>query len=291
MKKHAFLIMAHNKYDQLRKLIELLDDERADIYLHIDKKSELPVGLKTKHSQLYLFQSIDIQWGGYSQIACELLLLREAVAKGYEYYHSLSGIDLPLVSNDEFYAFFQVNRGKNYISAMRLEEGKHETFWNRMMYYRVFHDNRLPKIVKRIFNKLSVMIQMPFIDRTRKIPFELYLGDSWFSITDEMARFVVNNNYPNVFKQTICGDELFIPSIAMASPYKDTVTGTTMRYIDWQYGGDHPKVFTIKDYDELMNSGCLFARKFSDDVDAEIIDTIYRTLSNQNGKAEVEIDK
>ena len=40
MKKHAFLIMAHNQFDLLEMLIKLLDDPRNDIYLHIDQKVE-----------------------------------------------------------------------------------------------------------------------------------------------------------------------------------------------------------------------------------------------------------
>lgn len=31
--KHAYLIMAHNNFEQLRILISLLDDVRNDIYL------------------------------------------------------------------------------------------------------------------------------------------------------------------------------------------------------------------------------------------------------------------
>ena len=38
LKKHAYLIMAHNNFYVLNKLILLLDDERNDIYIHIDKK-------------------------------------------------------------------------------------------------------------------------------------------------------------------------------------------------------------------------------------------------------------
>lgn len=42
MSKHAFLIMAHNEYDILNKLLLLLDDERNDIFIHYDKKCKLP---------------------------------------------------------------------------------------------------------------------------------------------------------------------------------------------------------------------------------------------------------
>ena len=37
--KHAFLIIAHNEYPVLRALLSMLDDERNDIYLHIDQRA------------------------------------------------------------------------------------------------------------------------------------------------------------------------------------------------------------------------------------------------------------
>ena len=39
MKKHAMLIMAHNQFEILEKLLIMLDHERNDIYIHIDRKS------------------------------------------------------------------------------------------------------------------------------------------------------------------------------------------------------------------------------------------------------------
>lgn len=41
MKKHAYLIIAHDNWKILEKLLILLDDKRNDIYLHIDRKSNL----------------------------------------------------------------------------------------------------------------------------------------------------------------------------------------------------------------------------------------------------------
>ena len=48
------------------------------------------------------------------------------------------------------------------------------------------------------------------------------------------------------------------------------------RCIDWDRG--EPYTFTVSDYDMLMNSGCFFARKFSSQVDKNIIDKIYNKL-------------
>ena len=39
MNKHAYLIMAHNNWRNLETLIKLIDDDRNDIYIHIDRKT------------------------------------------------------------------------------------------------------------------------------------------------------------------------------------------------------------------------------------------------------------
>ena len=36
--KHAYLIIAHNEFEILKRLIQALDDERNDIYIHFDRK-------------------------------------------------------------------------------------------------------------------------------------------------------------------------------------------------------------------------------------------------------------
>ena len=36
--KHAYLIIAHHEFDILSKLVQAIDDERNDIFIHFDKK-------------------------------------------------------------------------------------------------------------------------------------------------------------------------------------------------------------------------------------------------------------
>mgnify|MGYP000455921083 CR=1 FL=1 len=36
--KHAYLIMAHSKFEQLGRLLKSLDDEDNTLFVHIDKK-------------------------------------------------------------------------------------------------------------------------------------------------------------------------------------------------------------------------------------------------------------
>ena len=39
--KHAYLIMAHHRFDVLKMLLTDLDYKDNDIYLHIDKKQKM----------------------------------------------------------------------------------------------------------------------------------------------------------------------------------------------------------------------------------------------------------
>lgn len=96
--RYAYLIMAHTNFNQLKVLISLLDDPRNDIYLHVDKraKSFNPNDICTHHSTLIILDRIKVNWGGHSQITCELNLLKAAISNHYQYYHLVSGVDLPL---------------------------------------------------------------------------------------------------------------------------------------------------------------------------------------------------
>ena len=69
--KHAYLIIAHNEYSILKSLLAMLDDERNDIYLFIDRRSRM---LRKKmrdyqmsHAGFYIIQdSIKLYWGDIS---------------------------------------------------------------------------------------------------------------------------------------------------------------------------------------------------------------------------------
>ena len=67
MKKHAYLIMAHTQPELLKCLLRLLDDERNDIYLHIDKKAEEypleEVASVLERSKCIFTERTDVKWG------------------------------------------------------------------------------------------------------------------------------------------------------------------------------------------------------------------------------------
>lgn len=83
-------------------LLSAIDDDRNDIYIHVDKKTvDVPfedIRSTVCHSPLTFIERTFVNWGGYSQINVELALLSEATKTPHAYYHLISGVDFPLKS-------------------------------------------------------------------------------------------------------------------------------------------------------------------------------------------------
>ena len=118
--KHAYLIMAHNEPEILKVLLSMLDDLRTDIYLHIDKKSNLIKvdELQTENANLFILKKrIKLYWMDISQIKTEMLLFETAFKNGpYAYYHVISGVDLPIKSQDDIHQFCNERQGLEFVA-------------------------------------------------------------------------------------------------------------------------------------------------------------------------------
>jgi hypothetical protein len=305
MNKHAYLIMAHNNWDNLERLIQLIDDVRNDIYLHIDKKATgFNINrflLLPKYSRIYIYSEIKIYWGGYSVVECELLLLKEAIEYGYLYYHLLSGADLPIKSQDEIHRFFQRNRGYEFVHYQTEEYIKSNAEIARRVTVTHYLQNYRKRFRYAFLNNCFTMIDKGLIAiqlllriNNWEDNYELKYGSNWVSITNNLAKFLVQSE--DIIKQKFgkanCGDELFIQTLVFNSRFKDKLYNqnfnnedtANMRLIDWSKGNKkgNPYVWRKKDFQQIMESRCLFARKFDYNVDRDIIEKIYRILITKN---------
>ena len=64
--KHAYLILVHNKPCQLNELLGILDDDRNDIFIHIDLNSRMRKEeiRRLKSSEVYYVDRQIVKWGG-----------------------------------------------------------------------------------------------------------------------------------------------------------------------------------------------------------------------------------
>lgn len=293
MKKHAYLIIAHKDDLTFRTLLSLLDDEKNDLFIHMDKKLadyDLEAVEKScSRSQVFHVERTSVFWGGYSQINAELLLLKEALKKGsYSFYHLLSGEDLPLKKNDDIYHFFDRHSEKNFVSFQGpgLEEGDQ----SKIKYYHYFQDQvgRLENPVQQLVYLANLQLQKLFqVDRHAGIDFQK--GTNWFSINGDLAAYVLSQEtfIEETFQHTRCADEIYMHTLIHNSPFKETLYRTSydghpdglMRLIDWDRG--QPYTFRRTDFEELTTSPYLFARKFDAGVDPEIILELKAHLSQE----------
>ena len=163
----------------------------------------------------------------------------------------------------------------------------------RYKYYWIFQENLgngRKNVLYKILNKLkyATVFKVDRRKRNEDVFKYYYSGAQWFSITHDFARYVVSKEKQirRVFNKTICCDEVFLQTILMNSAFKENLYHkesdgdyvAIMRMLDWDRGT--PYTWLKKDYEELINSEFLFARKFSETIDSEIIDKIFKKLYN-----------
>lgn len=290
--KQAYLILAHNRWDILDCLLEALDYEFNDIYLHIDAKVDsLPKLREMKNARLETIEERhNVAWGDFSMVEAEYALFRKAVQRGpYTHYHLLSGVDLPLKSQQEIMDFSISHKDESLI-GLRTESQDQRELAERWSYHYLFmstnyrnkQDHRpypLRMLLTIIRHSIVNIEKALHIKRNKDIT--LYKAHQWVSLSDEAMQYMLAH-YDEVcrrFKQTLCPDEVFVPTLIMNSPLKSKMlnggdyTKGSMRLIDWHRG--EPYSWKIEDKDEIMNSGCLFARKIeSIELAKEILESL-----------------
>ncbi|MBR5317137.1 MAG: hypothetical protein IKU39_04515 [Lachnospiraceae bacterium] len=292
MHKHAYLILAHEDTAVLRRLLSLIDHERNDIFIHLDKNSKniriADVLSYVKKSKVNISRKYRVHWGTNSIALATLEILKKASKGQYNYYHVISGADLPIKNKEELWEFFEKHEGKEFIHFGTEQYQKDISC--RYNQYHFFSKQLGRKRDKKFWVDMetySLAIQRRLhIDRTKKVSFRFYGGANWVSITNGLAQYIVKNigKYRRSFRFTQNSDELVFQTIVMDSPYKDNLYHpefdndyqACVRYIDWNRGA--PYVFRRDDYEELMASTCMFARKFDEKTDKEIIEKIYVSL-------------
>lgn len=289
--KHGFLIMAHTNWNQLKKLLQTLDDSRNSFYVHIDANAR---GFNSsqfngllQNASLHFIPRTKITWGGESQIKCELALIDAALKSNSDYYHLISGMDFPLHTMNYIDDFFKKNSGKEFIQFTENGELNTDTR-NRIALYHPFQEKlgKSNRQVERILNSAQKILH---VDRLKNNHILLGKGTNWFSISKQFAQYITDMwpAYKKIFSQSLCADEMFPQTIILNSPYKKNIYHpeaddnykAIMRLIDWTRG--RPYTFQTSDFSELINSPMLFARKFDEHVDQQIIDMLVVYLQMQ----------
>ena len=277
-KKHAYLIIAHNEPLVLKTLLRLLDHPLNDIFIHIDRRaSALTKEIEHQElsfSQLHILQpQIPVYWGNVSQIEVELTLFETAHEHGeYAYYHLLSGVDLPIKTQDEIHQYFDEHQGEEFVGfwtdAFHQRDLKRKVYRN-YIFTQYFKGGRpLIHSITSFLRNMYLALQKVTCYR-RSFPYEPKKGYNWVSITHDFCSYLISKKEETLklYKYSLCADEIFVQTLLYNSPFKEHVHNDedaadgSMRAIDWERG--NPYVWQSDDVETLLTSPYLFARKFS----------------------------
>lgn len=284
--KHAYLILAHHEPEVLRLLLTLIDDARNDIYLHIDARSQQLYDefkdWQPRSARFFLLsQREKPDWGQVSIVRAELLLFSAALQQNesYAYCHLLSGMDLPLKSQDEIHAFFTKHQGKEFLHCGFDEASRYVAFKRSNRHYFFLKSlckrkdrtllDRFKKLLSKGVKKVEARIGYRRFSRKKNF----YYGAQWGSFTLDFCAYLVKHSAEilKTFRYMYCSDELYKQTLLMDSPFAEHLyccnsipNDCSQRFIDWSRGNyGHPHTFEEEDYDLLVQSPYMFARKFS----------------------------
>lgn len=268
----AYLILVHRLPDQFKRLFTAVYEPSNFYLIHIDKKASLEIGLEVtafleKYPNVHILKSENVIWGGYSMVQAELdgmnYLLN--MDSKWDYFINLSGQDYPLKSQKIIKDFLSKNNGKSYIKFADQEKVRPDTMNRIENYFEESVDSISEKTHKREFMK-------------DVIP---YIGGQWMILTRDCCEFICNNievkKFEDYYLNTLIADESFFQTVLMNTSFDGILVDDDKRAIIWIPDGDiklRPKTFTGTDLDFLQKGTHLFARKFDDNIDDQIINSI-----------------
>ena len=175
----------------------------------------------------------------------------------------------------EIVKFLDEHRDDNFIecSLIKKFEKRNEIYFPRMVIGR----RKWQKVLKNILVYSTGGWNRTFsiMKRSKPTNVQYYFGSSWWCLNDAMVKWIYNflSKYPEyikLFKYSLCPDECFFQTLVMNSPYANNVK-PYLHYVQWKKGKSSPKILTIHDLNNMIQSGKMMGRKFDIEIDKAVI--------------------
>jgi hypothetical protein len=245
-------------------------------------------------------------------VEATLALMRGALEAGigFDYFILLSGLDYPIKSNSHILEYFEERRGREFIRYMNIREEPSLEWKINMMWFNEYV--LLTRALHRA-RRVKVWGEIPsLLLRRSKYPegFVPYCGPSWWALTQDCVKYVVrfadaNIRFVDFYRFTHMPDEGFFHTVILNSKYAEKTNQRVEYEKHWPprptvghyEGTDHPVkwagdlimhvkdfvkgrsvVLDERDFERLVKSKCLFARKFTSTKSLELIDRVDEQL-------------
>lgn len=281
MMKIAFMVISHTDAEQLNNLVTRLAPNEffeSKLFIHIDAKADIAqfesVALRN-YVQL-THKRINVVRCGISQVDAALELIRTVLQtqERFDRYVLITGQDYPIITNRELAE--RLARDCEYMRAYKVTGNAMNNkvcryyFYNKFLVGSKFKD-LLRRSIQSVSRILSKKDTIEFDGNT----WNIYYSSAYFAVSYgllcDLYEKGCNEKYYKYFKTAICSDEMFFVTIAangsfrskleiIDNPSHTLLDNSAITYFDYQ---DRPVVLTEQDYDKIVASGKMFARKFS----------------------------
>ncbi|MBK7339193.1 MAG: glycosyl transferase [Saprospiraceae bacterium] len=282
----AYFILVHRFPEQFKRLFKALYHPENHYLIHLDKKASIEIyddikDFLTDFPSTYILESENVVWGGYSMVQAELNGMNYLLKLNLEwdFFINLSGQDYPLKSQKIIREYLTKNKGNNFLKIADQLVVRPETMNRIENHFTETADGFSEITYKRAYLKDVVP----------------YIGGQWMILTRQCCEFICNSGeakkFEDYYKNTLIADESFFQTVLMNTSFDGVLINDDKRAIIWIPDGDiklRPKTFTEDDVKFLLEGNNLFARKFDDNIDSNIIDNLELFFNQPLNKVEMQ---
>ena len=297
-KEFAFLISAYTEPESLCNLVRELEClESADFYIHIDRKADIsPFRALLDNlgytNIFYTKERFKVYWGGYSQVLMQQAMICEMLESGTKYSRvvNITGTDFPVAGPEQLRAAL-LDPDQEFIIGFDVENeigsgvGKEPNITKFSRLYRMDTYHYVSSVILRLH------IRNPYFkDRDKK----MFFGSEYWALTYDCVKDIYDRYRDDIKLQTLLRYS-YVPSEAWVhTMFFNSDWKSRCRYpLQTKYIGLDPlapltyfdyrekiKVLTLEDYDAVVGSKKLFARKIIAGKSDALVEKIKETRAD-----------
>ena len=278
--KHAFLILAHEDENMLRRIVNRISI-LGPVFVHVDAKTNISEWRCDDLPCTFVKERIPVFWGDWSMVEATILLMEEALTdSSLTRFTLLSGSHYPIISNKKI-ALKALESG-NIVAARiapNMPDGSRPEIEYQRRFYRTNEPNGLWAQAKNGFMNRVFFYGRPLDWKAVSPLTGMRAGSQYWSLEREFAIYCVaqiRSSRPLIdyFKQINCSDEKVFATLYGEFSSQISLEGTT--FVKWT-GAANPRPISRGDIERaIVKDHYWFARKFksSDSIILDWLDEL-----------------
>mmetsp|Transcript_40682 Transcript_40682/g.53574 ORF Transcript_40682/g.53574 Transcript_40682/m.53574 type:complete len:647 (-) Transcript_40682:215-2155(-) len=294
----AFIMIVHENPHQVIRLINAVQHPKHSFVIHVDAKESSQstfdelLAFAQRTSNVYVMEEdrVSVSWGGFNVVQATINAMKYVWVNEipFDWLSNLSGYTYPLASIDIFrQGLATQSPSKSY---MEIRPKPHEPN-SRAWHHFVECDGKLHRITRLQKLKNTTM----------------YVGSQWFTVARDFVEYIVHGRgFAGLYKQyaehLVVADENYFQTVMKNSPMCHAHVNQNFHHIqfdEWEHSktapdpskclqpnprhcGRSPTTMTVDYIPVLEKTSNLFARKFDERIDSEILDYLDEKLKVSN---------